>query len=198
VNYVLQPIKLQNSEDGQKLFFRSKYGILQYIPLKFVCVILMIIDSVALLWEPGNLTVYYFCNFLISVSVSIALYWLLFFFHLMHEEIKKYNPLFKFLVIKGVIFLEFWQEIILSYFNKSLSNSRFIPAKDKNDADVVLSALLINVEMVIMSILTAFAYSYKDFVDTNLQGHVGTIVDVFESNYKETLRDMNEMIEIKN
>jgi len=167
VNLITNPIPLNSTEDGRRLHSQLKNGILQYIPMKCLCVFLIILDILAWFWPTGNMVIYYICNGIVSISVTISLYWLVFFFHILHEELRKYNPLMKFLVIKGVLFLSFWQEMILWYFNVPLSHSRFIPPNDRADADEVFSALLINIEMVIMSILTAFAYSYKDFAESN-------------------------------
>jgi len=67
------------------------------------------------------------CSAAVFFSVTFALYYLVLFFHTLHEELAPYKPLVKFLTIKGVLFLTFWQEIILQLCGEPLAHSRFLP-----------------------------------------------------------------------
>ena len=70
----------------------------------------------------------------------------------------------KFIAIKGVLFLTFWQEVLLWVFEKNLKHSRFLPKEEREEAELYVSCLLVTFEMLLLSLLTNYAYSYKDYV----------------------------------
>jgi hypothetical protein len=49
----------------------------------------------------------------LNVSVSLAMYSLVVFYHLFHAELAPHNPLAKIMCIKGVVFFSFWQGVVL-------------------------------------------------------------------------------------
>ena len=192
-NLFLKPMNLVSEEDGRLLFLEIKRGILQYIPVKIITALIVILDLWEWAWVPGNNFIYYSCTAAVSVSVSIALYYLILFFHILHEELAPYKPLIKFLTIKGILFLTFWQEVVLWLFDTPLHHSRFLPPAEREDTRETISSLLVNVEMIGMSMLTAVAYSYKDFVIGKKQ-KLKSISDVIKENYSDTLNDLKELV----
>ena len=159
-NYCLKPMNLVNMQEARKYYRICKIGILQYIPIKIILAGLMFL----VIYDEGTTSkLYDLCGIVEFVDVCIALYWLIFFFHIFYEVLKPFRPLRKLLIIKGVLFVTFWQEEILNFCGVYLSTSRYIPEQNRADANVILSCLLVDIEMVIMSILTTFAFSYKDF-----------------------------------
>jgi len=160
LNYCLKPMNLVNMQEAHKYYYICKIGILQYIPIKIILAGLMFL----VIYDEGTTSdLYDLCGIVEFVDVCIALYWLIFFFHIFYEDLKPFRPLRKLLIIKGILFLTFWQEEILNFCGVYMSTSRYIPAENRADANVILSCLLVDVEMVIMSILTTFAFSYRDF-----------------------------------
>ena len=160
-NYCLAPMNLVNMEEARKYYLICKYGILQYIPIKIILASL----EFFVVYEEGEESIYYkLLSGIEFFAVCLALYWLVFFFHIFYEDLEPFKPLMKFLIIKGILFVTFWQELVLSYCGVYLSSSRYIPPQNRSDANIILSCMLVNIEMVIMSILTTFAFSYKDFV----------------------------------
>ena len=158
-NYCLKPLNLVNYQEAHKVYRFCKFGILQYIPIK---IILAGLTFVAV-YKVGTGVLYDICGAIEFVVVCLALYWLVFFYHIFYADLKPFRPLRKLLIIKGILFLTFWQEQVLNYCGVYMSTSRYIPPENREDADVILSCLLVDIEMVIMSILTTFAFSYKDF-----------------------------------
>lgn len=61
----------------------------------------------------------------LSLSISLAMYSLIVFYHVFAEELKPHEPLSKFISIKGIVFLGFWQVnaalAVLIYMNFSMS-----------------------------------------------------------------------------
>ena len=52
---------------------------------------------------------YLYITFINNVSISIALYGLFLFYEATKHILAKYDPVLKFLTVKSVIFLTFWQ-----------------------------------------------------------------------------------------
>ena len=155
----LKPLNLVSYEEARKVYRVCKYGILQYIPIKALLAVLTFIA----IYKAGEGVLYDICGAFSFLSVCLALYWLVFFFHIFYEDLKPYRPLRKLLIIKGILFLTFWQEQVLNFCGVYMSTSRYIPPQNRADASVILSCLLVDIEMVIMSVLTTFCFSYKDF-----------------------------------
>ncbi|OQE40163.1 hypothetical protein PENCOP_c006G03975 [Penicillium coprophilum] len=106
-----------------------------------------------------------------SVSVTIAMYCLIQFYHQTSQDIKQHQPFLKILSIKLVIFLSFWQSTLISL----LVSEGAISATDKiamNDLKVGLPELMINCEMAIFAILHLWAFSWKSYTLANQSSEV--------------------------
>ena len=83
-----------------------KYWTWQFVVIRPVCSILII--ALQLLgmypsWVSWTFTI------ILNISVSMALYALVLFYHLFAKELAPHKPLAKFLCIKGIVFFSFWQ-----------------------------------------------------------------------------------------
>jgi hypothetical protein len=185
--YCLKKMDLTTLANARKIYRYVRVGILQYLPIRFLCEIIVFI----IVYTIGESNYFYSAvSAIVFVSVSLALYWLIFFYHIFIPELKPYKALTKFLVIKGIVALTFWQEAVLSYFGVALSNSRFVPREDRNHASYILTALLVDIEMVLLAIMTAVAFSYKDFEKSKrFQAGVGTIV---KHNLGEVMEELQQ------
>ncbi|KAL3016776.1 hypothetical protein AAZX31_06G235600 [Glycine max] len=82
----------------------------QFVVIRPVCSILMITLQyleVYPTWVSWTNTV------ILNISVSLALYSLVVFYHVFSKELEPHKPLAKFLCIKGIVFFCFWQ--VFSY-----------------------------------------------------------------------------------
>ncbi|KXG49804.1 Organic solute transporter Ost-alpha [Penicillium griseofulvum] len=106
-----------------------------------------------------------------SVSVTIAMYCLIQFYHQTSQDIKQHQPFLKILSIKLVIFLSFWQSTLINL----LVSEGAISATNKmamNDLKVGLPELMINCEMAIFAILHLWAFSWKSYTLANQSSEV--------------------------
>jgi len=55
----------------------------------------------------------FYINIVLNVSVTLAVYALMLFYHAFADELSEHRPLAKFLCIKGVVFFAFWQGVVL-------------------------------------------------------------------------------------
>jgi len=60
--------------------------------------------------------VYWIIMITLNISVTLAVYALVVFYHAFAEELKEHRPLAQFICIKGVVLFAFWQACILSAF----------------------------------------------------------------------------------
>lgn len=147
---------------GLHFLWLMKISILQYAIVRPVCTLVAVglqyfelycLES----WEPyfGHL----YISIAISISVTVAMYCLIQFYIPVQEELKPYSPVLKFLAVKSVVFLTFWQDSFLSilvYFG-AIKPSEYMSAAD---IQVGINALLETFEMVIFGFLHIKAFTY--------------------------------------
>lgn len=72
-------------------------------------------------YKDGDFSVrggYLYLTLIYNVSVSVALYGLFLFYAATKNSLAKYEPILKFLTVKSVIFLTFWQGVMLAIFEE--------------------------------------------------------------------------------
>ena len=62
---------------------------------------------------------YLYITMIYNISVSLALYGLLLFYHATRDLLSPFDPVWKFLTVKSVIFLSFWQGVILAILEQA-------------------------------------------------------------------------------
>lgn len=102
----------------------------------------------------------------LNVSVSLALYSLVIFYHVFAKELAPHSPLAKFLCIKGVVFFCFWQGLVLQFLVSAgiiVSHHRWLDVEHIQEA---YQNILVCVEMVVFSIIQRYAYSAAPYTTT--------------------------------
>jgi hypothetical protein len=107
---------------------------------------------------------YVYLSIIEMTSVTVALYWLVLFYTVTKPYIQKYRPIGKFISIKAILFLTFWQGVLINLLR------RWDIIKDSTDftAENVESGLqdfLICVEMFLASVAHIFVFSHKEYTD---------------------------------
>lgn len=93
-----------------------KYWTWQFVVIRPVCSVLMILLELIGIypsWLDWTFTI------ILNISVSMALYALVLFYHVFAKELAPHKPLSKFLCVKGIVFFCFWQvtpSFILFFF----------------------------------------------------------------------------------
>ncbi|XP_065878096.1 uncharacterized protein [Euphorbia lathyris] len=146
-----------------------KYWTWQFVVIRPICSILMI--SLQLLgiyptWLSWTFTI------ILNVSVSLALYSLVLFYHVFAKELAPHNPLAKFMCIKGIVFFCFWQGVVLDILVAAgviKSNHFWLDVEHIEEA---LQNVLVCLEMVVFSVLQQYAYHvapYSGEVESKLK-----------------------------
>lgn len=133
---------------------------LQFVVIRPVCSVLMIAFQLLDMypsWLSWTFTI------ILNVSVSLALYSLVVFYHVFANELAPHKPLAKFLCVKGIVFFCFWQGIVLDI----LVAMGIVKSKhfwlDTEHLQEALQNVLVIVEMVLFSLLMQYAYSAEPY-----------------------------------
>ncbi|CAN1149743.1 Transmembrane protein 184C [Linum perenne] len=127
----------------------------QFVVIRPVCSVLMITLRILQIypsWLSWTFTI------ILNVSVSLALYSLVIFYHVFAKELAPHSPLAKFMCIKGIVFFCFWQGIVLSVLvamGVIKSHHYWLTVEHIEEA---FQNILVCVEMVVFAVLQQYAY----------------------------------------
>ena len=93
-------------------FIKCKFGVLQYVLLKFVSSLAVMILELKGWYKEGDFTPkggYLYICILTNLSQCWALYCLIFFYYATHNELSPIRPVGKFLSVKMLVFFTWYQ-----------------------------------------------------------------------------------------
>ena len=146
-----------------------KRGALQFVIIKPILAAL----TLTLVWAKvyGDQEIradvaYPYVAFIYNVSYTVALYALLLFYLGAHDLLEPFKPLLKFVLVKSVIFLTFWQSILCA----ALVSNGDLPTGEDGRA---LQNVLICCEMIIASLMMLRAFPASVYVADGGIGALG-------------------------
>lgn len=103
-----------------------------------------------------------------SMAVTIAMYFLIQFYVQLKGDLAEHKPLLKVIAIKLVIFLSFWQSVVLSILTSESLGPVLSPTKVLAYPDLMVGVpnLLLCLEMMLFAILHIFAFPYHPYRPT--------------------------------
>ncbi|KAL0926631.1 hypothetical protein M5K25_002870 [Dendrobium thyrsiflorum] len=127
----------------------------QFVVIRPVCSILMILFEL-LGFYPSWLS--WTFTIILNISVSMALYSLVLFYHVFAKELAPHKPLAKFLCIKGIVFFSFWQGLALDVLVSAgvIKSHHFW--LDVEHIEEAIQNVLVILEMVVFSVIQQYAY----------------------------------------
>ncbi|KAG5525624.1 hypothetical protein RHGRI_032064 [Rhododendron griersonianum] len=148
---------------------RCKQGCLQFVILKPILVAVTLILYAKGKYRDGNFSPdqsYLYLTIIYTLSYSMALYALALFYVACRDLLQPFNPVPKFIIIKSVVFLTYWQGVLIFLAAKS----GFI----KNvDEAAEFQNCIICVEMLIAALGHLYAFPYKEYAGANIGGSRG-------------------------
>ncbi|XP_021740471.1 transmembrane protein 184C-like [Chenopodium quinoa] len=133
----------------------------QFVMIRPICSILMIALQLVGLYTS---TISWIFTIVLNVSVSLALYSLVVFYHVFGKELEPHKPLAKFLCVKGIVFFCFWQGIVLELLVAvGIIRSRY-SWLDVEHIEEGIQNVLVCLEMVVFSVLQQYAYSAQPYM----------------------------------
>ncbi|MEJ1271515.1 transmembrane protein 184b [Cricetulus griseus] len=134
---------------------------------------------------------YLYVTIIYNISVSLALYALFLFYFATRELLSPYSPVLKFFMVKSVIFLSFWQGMLLAILEKCGAIPKINSARVSVGEGTVAAGyqdFIICVEMFFAALALRHAFTYKVYADKRLdaQGRCAPMKSI-SSSLKETM-----------
>lgn len=145
---------------------RCKQGCLQFVILKPILVAVTFIFYAKGKYQDGNFSAkqsYLYITIIYTISYSMALYALALFYVACRDLLQPFNPVPKFVIIKSVVFLTYWQGVLVFLAAKS----GYI--KDAEEA-AEFQNFIICFEMLIAALGHLYAFPYKEYAGANIGG----------------------------
>ncbi|GLT74070.1 hypothetical protein SLA2020_458910 [Shorea laevis] len=143
---------------------RCKQGCLQFVILKPILVAVTLILYAKGKYKDGNFNPkqsYLYLTIIYTISYTVALYALVLFYMACKDLLQPFNPVPKFIIIKSVVFLTYWQGVLVFLAAKSgLINNAEEAAEFQN--------FIICVEMLIAAVAHLYAFPYKEYAGANI------------------------------
>ena len=148
---------------------KCKRGTIQFVILKPTLTVIAAICEFNDIYDQGTFAYdkgYLYVTFMENLSITYAAYILVLFYVAFKKSLKPYSPVPKFLCIKAVLFLSFWQSVLLAI----LSRFHLIHDLGKfttEDVKTGLNNLCLCVEMLMIAYAHKWAFPYEEFVGEN-------------------------------
>lgn len=142
------------------------------------------------LWRINSSYVY--ISIVYNISVSLALYGLYLFYHATKNLLSPYEPVWKFLTVKSIIFLSFWQGFLLSILQNIGYLRPLSPEISYGAVAAGYQAFFISIEMFFAAIAFRYAFPYEIYCYSNDRQSAVTMQSISNS-LKETVNPRDIM-----
>ncbi|XP_076757747.1 transmembrane endosomal protein isoform X2 [Xylocopa sonorina] len=146
-------------------------------------------------WSPDG--GYIYITIIYNISVSLALYGLFLFYFATRDLLTPFEPVLKFCTVKSVIFLSFWQGVLLAILEKANVISPISVGQSTSTGTVSAGYqnFLICIEMLFAAIALRYAFPYQVYSAgcvTDSRGRSVTMQSI-SSSLKETMNPKDIM-----
>ncbi|XP_069087431.1 transmembrane protein 184B isoform X1 [Pleurodeles waltl] len=154
-----------------------KQATLQFCVVKPLMATLTVVLQAFGKYRDGDFNVasgYLYVTIVYNISVSLALYALFLFYFATRELLSPYSPVLKFIMVKSVIFLSFWQGMLLAILEKCGAIPKIHSAEVSVGEGTVAAGyqnFIICVEMFFAAVALRHAFTYKVYAEKMLDVH---------------------------
>ncbi|GLC61465.1 hypothetical protein PLESTB_001759200 [Pleodorina starrii] len=190
VQYVLRPWDM-----GTRFLWECKKGVLNYVILRPICTGLAFITDIFDKYGEGQINFkksYVYLAAVTNFSQLWALYCLVMLYTAMHDELAPIRPLSKFICIKAVVFVTFWQGIgiaILVYMGVIQAESWYA----RQDVASGIQDFLICIEMFLAALAHAYAFPPRDYMAGHSKGFFTNVRYIFDM--RDVVDDVGLVVE---
>ncbi|KAM8843093.1 transmembrane protein 184C isoform 2-T2 [Synchiropus picturatus] len=154
---------------GEVLLLRCKLGVLQYTVVRPVTTVIALICQLCGVYDEGNFSSKNAWTYLVifnNMSQLFAMYCLVLFYRALREELSPIKPVGKFLCVKMVVFVSFWQAVFIALLVKVgvISEERTWDWQSVEAVATGLQDFVICVEMFLAAIAHHFSFTYKPYI----------------------------------
>lgn len=160
---------------GEVLLLRCKLGVLQYTVVRPVTTVIALICQLCGVYDEGNFSSKNAWTYLVifnNMSQLFAMYCLVLFYRALREELSPIKPVGKFLCVKMVVFVSFWQAVFIALLVKVgvISETRTWDWQSVEAVATGLQDFIICVEMFLAAIAHHFSFTYKPYIQEAEEG----------------------------
>lgn len=127
-----------------------------------------------------------------NISVSLALYGLILFYNATKDLLSPYEPVLKFLSVKSIIFMSFWQGVILAIMEKVTILKPYNTGAPPGAVAAGYQNFLLCIEMFFASIALRYAFPYEIYSYDDSYGRSVNMQSI-SSSLKETINPRDIM-----
>eukprot|EP00053_Salpingoeca_punica_P011088 m.99285 g.99285 ORF g.99285 m.99285 type:complete len:390 (+) comp15583_c0_seq2:597-1766(+) len=160
-----------------------KQGTLQFCVVKLAMAVVIVVMAATNTYDNGDLKAnsgYLYTTVIYNISISLALFSLVLFYSATRDLLAPHRPVLKFVIVKSVIFLSFWQSVALA-----LAEAVGIIADADNgkiqagELTVAYQNFLICVEMFLAAVMHLYAFPHEPYIvldesGTKLTSNIGS------------------------
>uniref|UniRef100_A0A673J9T3 Transmembrane protein 184B-like n=1 Tax=Sinocyclocheilus rhinocerous TaxID=307959 RepID=A0A673J9T3_9TELE len=171
-----------------------KQATLQFCVVKPLMAMITVILQAFGKYRDGDFNVasgYLYVTIVYNISVSLSLYALFLFYFATRDLLSPYRPMLKFFMVKSVIFLSFWQGMLLAILEKCGTIPQ-ISSPEVSVGEGTVAAgyqnFIICIEMFFAALALRHAFTYKVYMDKRLDslGRCAPMKSI-SSSLKETM-----------
>ncbi len=151
-------------------FMRCKLGVLQYVLLKFLCAVSVLILEWKGLYQDGDFSWHYgylYICIVTNLSQCWALYCLILFYFATKNELAPIRPVGKFMSVKALVFFTWWQSVMIAIFDQAgmIPEQLVNVEQDWTTEDVAkgFQDYLICIEMFIAAVVHSFVFPHTEY-----------------------------------
>ncbi|TDH67504.1 hypothetical protein CCR75_004133 [Bremia lactucae] len=190
-NNYFQPIHL-----GATFLRDCKKATMQFVVVKPLMAFVAIVLRLYGMYEQGNFSVeqgYLYTSLVVNASITYAFYYLVLFYMALKTQLAPYNPVPKFLCIKAVLFLSFWQSVVLAFLSR-FEIIHELGSWSVENVTTGIQNLLICFEMFFVALAHHRAFPYTPYMHGNLALRTGILADHLA--LEDAMRDFNEVMPV--
>ncbi|KAJ0006092.1 hypothetical protein NQD34_013365 [Periophthalmus magnuspinnatus] len=186
---------------GEVLLFRCKLGVLQYTAVRPVTTVIALICQLCGVYDEANFSFRNAWSYLViinNISQLFAMYCLVLLYRSLKEELTPIKPVGKFLCVKLVVFVSFWQAVLIAILVKVgvISDKHTWDWESFEAVATGLQDFIICIEMFLAAIAHHYTFTYKPYVQARIEAEEGSCFDSFLAmwDFSDIRADVSEQV----
>ncbi|KAG2484774.1 hypothetical protein HYH03_016428 [Edaphochlamys debaryana] len=192
LHWILKPWDM-----GTRFLWECKKGVLNYVILRPICTALAFITDIFDKYGEGQINFkksYIYLATVTSSSQLWALYCLIMLYTAMHAELAPIRPLSKFICIKAVVFVTFWQGIAIAILvYAGVIRNESWTTYDRQSVAAGIQDFLICIEMFLAALAHAYAFPPRDYMAGHSKGFFSNVRYIFD--LRDVVDDVGMVVE---
>lgn len=126
------------------------------------------------------------------------MFWLLVFYKSMRQRLSRFDPVSKFLCVKGIIFFAFWQRMSIAALQQMGLITLSVQSDTTRTDGIMLNDWLVCVEMVFFAVAHRYAFSVSKFAEISERQTIPLIESLHKVlNVEDVIKDTHKILSDK-